>query len=69
MFFKVPAMIVIGPPASGKKSLSRLLAKKTDAVLLTKASALDKAPNSLRNELKKEIEENVISISLNYLIL
>lgn len=50
---------MIGPPASGKKTLSRLLAKKTGAVLLTKASILETLPPNLKAELSKEISKKV----------
>ena len=51
---------MIGPPASGKKTLGRLLAKKNGAVLLTKANLLESLPVSLKTDLSKEISKNVI---------
>ncbi|CAF0826696.1 unnamed protein product [Brachionus calyciflorus] len=51
------ATIVLGPPASGKKTLSKLLSKKTGAVLLNQNNLIESMPNSLKNELSKEIKE------------
>jgi adenylate kinase family enzyme len=50
---------VIGPPASGKKTLSNLLAKKTGAILLTKKNIIESTPNQIKLELAKEISKNV----------
>jgi adenylate kinase family enzyme len=63
---KASATIIIGPPASGKKTLSRLLAKKTGAVLLTKANLLETLPPNLKTELSKEISKNVILSIYNF---
>ncbi len=50
---------MIGPPASGKKTLSNLLAKKTGAILLTKKNIIESTPNQIKLELAKEISKNV----------
>lgn len=41
-------MVVIGPPASGKKLLSKLMSKKSGAVLLTQANLIESMPNALK---------------------
>ncbi len=47
------AVVVLGPPSSGKKSISKLLAKKSGAVLLNKNNLLENIPVSLNSEISK----------------
>jgi hypothetical protein len=53
------ATIVIGPPASGKKTLVKLVAKSTSAVLLTKNNLIETAPIALQKEFGKDLSINV----------
>lgn len=55
------ATIMIGPPSSGKKTLSRLLAKKTGAVLLTQENILESASPKEKAALAKEIKEKSLT--------
>lgn len=61
ILFKAHAVIVIGPPSSGKKTLSRLLAKKTGSVLLNQSNLIETLPNNLKLEFKKDLESKVNS--------
>jgi len=50
-------IVLIGPPASGKKTISRLLAKKTGALLITKNSLVENIPVSLKAEFAKKAKD------------
>ena len=57
----------MGPPCSGKKSISSLLAKKTGSVLLNKNNLIETLPNSLKIEFSKELSNRVNNqIKKNY---
>ncbi len=57
--FLAHAIIIIGPPSSGKKTLSKMIAQTTGAVLINQASLLESLPNNLKHEFSKEIKNNV----------
>lgn len=46
----VPRIVVLGPPASGKRTIARLIAGKLKAVHLTTENLLADAPNDLQEE-------------------
>jgi adenylate kinase len=52
-----PATIIIGPPASGKKTLSRLQAKDTEAILINCDILINKMPNNLKKEFSNKKKE------------
>lgn len=59
-FSKAPAILILGPPASGKKTLSQLLSKKIGSVLLNQNSLIESLSNNLKNEFSEKIKKKVI---------
>lgn len=55
------SIIIIGPPSSGKKSLSKLLSKSTGAILLDQDNLVESAPISLQKELGKDLNKNLMN--------
>lgn len=55
------SIIILGPPASGKKSLSKLLSKTTGAVLLDQDNLVETAPVALQKELGKDLNKEKLN--------
>lgn len=47
----VPQIVILGPPASGRHTIGKLLQKKNNAVLLECEDILRDAPSKLRDKL------------------
>lgn len=50
-FFLVPKILIIGPPASGRHTIGKLLQKKTNAVLIEPDDILRDAPSKIKDKL------------------
>ncbi len=55
------AAVILGPPASGKKSLSKLLAKSIGSVLLDQDHLIESAPVSLQKEFGKDFTKETLN--------
>jgi len=51
LFFIVPKIIILGPPASGRHTIGKLLQKKLGAVLIDPEELLRDAPTKLKDKL------------------
>ena len=63
-FFHLKAneVIIIGPPASGKKVISRMLENKIGATLITNKTVTENIPLSLKAEFAKKTKEVELNI-------
>ena len=62
VFFAVPQVIIIGPPASGKRSIGKMVCNKLRTAHLTPESIIEEADTGLKNEALK-IQESGDTIS------
>jgi adenylate kinase family enzyme len=50
-FIVAPKIIILGPPASGRHTIGKLLQKKLNAVLIEKEELIRDAPSKLKDKL------------------
>lgn len=62
LFFLAPTVVFIGPPSSGKKSLTKLLQENSGSVLLDRDILIETAPIGLQKEFGKDMNKNVIEL-------
>jgi hypothetical protein len=51
IFILVPKIIFLGPPASGRHTIGKLLQKKSNAILIDSEELLRDAPSKLKDKL------------------
>lgn len=54
------AIVILGPPSSGKKTIGKSLAKKTGAILLNKNNLLENIPVNLSVEINKANKDRLL---------
>ncbi len=65
-FFIAPKILIIGPPASGRHSLAKMLQKKLNAVLIEPDEILRDAPSKFKDKLPANPTiVCILTISLN----
>ena len=51
MFFLAPKIIILGPPASGRHTIARMLQKKLNAIIIEPDELLRDVPSKLKDQL------------------
>ena len=64
-FFAVPQIMVLGPPAAGKRSISKMVSGKLRATHLTPENLVKEADLKLRDQVEEYIRDNVVCVIQN----
>jgi len=55
------SVVCIGPPSSGKKSLTKLLAKKTGAIIIDQDNLISTCSIAMQKEMGKELKKEILN--------
>lgn len=61
-FIPVPQVVILGPPASGKKTMTKLCANKLRTAHLTEDNMIAEAETDTKNKAQELIKKNQVSI-------